>query len=219
MARLTSHLNLSSIYPWHEADGKEPLVYNLRTEAIQNGTIDPYILAATTVLHLLVSASRRLLNTDISALEYLVLLLCIIAASVEEVFDCKKPESTLDNLTHLAAKPGVQSTLILSKSDGSIIKSTGVLATTAKPASLEASVSGLNLGDSYSPAATPNDRKGLGKHDRATDRDKSAEHIAKIVFKILGAGNELADEMEAGDDTKLLRIRTLKNEIMIVPGQ
>lgn len=84
MARPTTHLNLSSIYPWHEAEKEGPLVYNVSTEAFQNGTIDPYILAATTVLHLLVSASRRLLNTDISAIEYFVLLLCIVAASVEE---------------------------------------------------------------------------------------------------------------------------------------
>lgn len=84
MARPTTHLNLSSIYRWHETESDKPLVYSLSPEAIQNGTIDPYILAATTVLHLLVSASRRLLNTDISTFEYFVLLSCIVAASVEE---------------------------------------------------------------------------------------------------------------------------------------
>lgn len=84
MARQTNHLNLSSIYKWHEAENDPFLVYDLSPEAIQNGTIDPYILAATTVLHLLVCVSRRLLNTDINTLEYLVLLLCIIAASIEE---------------------------------------------------------------------------------------------------------------------------------------
>ncbi|KAL8925016.1 MAG: hypothetical protein Q9208_003700 [Pyrenodesmia sp. 3 TL-2023] len=137
MARPTTHLNLSSIYPWQEAEKKGSLVYN--------------------------------------------------------------------------------SILVLSKSDGSIIRSTGLLATTAKPASVEAPVSGLNLGNSYSLAATLNEGEGLGEHDRARDTDRSAEHIARIVFKVLGAGNELADEMEAGDDTKLLRIRTRKNEIVIVP--
>lgn len=84
MARPTNHLNLSSIYRWHEVENEKSLVYNLNPEAIQNGTIDPFILAATTLLHLLVSVSRRLLNTDISSFEYSVLLICIVAASVEE---------------------------------------------------------------------------------------------------------------------------------------
>lgn len=84
MARPTTHLNLSSIYRWHEIENERSLVYSLNPEAIRNGTIDPFILAATTVLHLLVSVSRRLLDTDISAFEHFVLLTCIIAASVEE---------------------------------------------------------------------------------------------------------------------------------------
>ena len=84
MARPTTHLNLSSIYRWHEVENEKSLVYSLSPEAIQNGTIDPFILAATTLLHLLISASRRLLNTNISSVEYFVLLICIVAASVEE---------------------------------------------------------------------------------------------------------------------------------------
>lgn len=84
MARPTTNLNLSSTYKWHETADGNPLIYSLSPEAIQNGTIDPFILAATTVLHLLVSASRRLLNTDISSFEYFILLICIVAASVEE---------------------------------------------------------------------------------------------------------------------------------------
>lgn len=85
MAWPTTQLNLSSIYRWHGIESEKSFIYNLSPEAIQNGTIDPFILAATTVLHLLVSISRRLLNTnDISAFEHFVLLICIIAASVEE---------------------------------------------------------------------------------------------------------------------------------------
>lgn len=80
-------------------------------------------------------------------------------------------------------------------------------------------MSGLKIGNSYSPAATLDNGEGLGEHDPARDRDKSAEHIARIVVKVLSAGNELADGMEAGDDTKLLRIWTRKNEIVIFPGQ
>lgn len=84
MAWPITQLNLSSIYRLHNIENEKSHVYSLNPEAIQNGTIDPFILGATTVLHLVVSVSRRLLNTDISAFEYFVLLLCIVAASVEE---------------------------------------------------------------------------------------------------------------------------------------
>lgn len=133
-----------------------------------------------------------------------------------QVSDYKKPESTSESLARLAAKPGVQSTLVLSKSDGSIIRCTGLLATTAKLASVEASPSGPKLGNSYSPAPTLDDGVGI---EQARDSDNTAEQIATIVFKVLGAGNELADGLEAGDHPKLLQIRTRKNEIVIVPGQ
>ncbi len=133
-----------------------------------------------------------------------------------QVSECKKPESTSESLARLAAKPGVQSTLVLSKSDGSIIRSTGLLATSAKRISFEASTSGPKLENNYPPAPTLDDGEGT---EEARDSDNAAEHIAMIVFKVLSAGNELADGLEAGDNPKLLRIRTLKNEIVIVPGQ
>ncbi len=84
MARPINSLNLTSIYHWYGVENERSLVYSLSPEQIQNGTIDPYILAATTLLHLLVSVSRRLLNTDISALDYFLLSICIIAATIEE---------------------------------------------------------------------------------------------------------------------------------------
>lgn len=59
----------------------------------------------------------------------------------------------------------------------------------------------------------------MGEHNESRTSGKSAEHIARIVFAFLSAANELANGMEMGEDTKLLRIGTLKNEIVIVPGQ
>ena len=84
MARSETQLNLSRIFDWQEAEKDRSLVYSLNSEAIQNGTFDPFIIAATTLLHLLVSASRRLLNTDISRYEHTILLICIAAATIEE---------------------------------------------------------------------------------------------------------------------------------------
>ena len=129
--------------------------------------------------------------------------------------------STLENLTRLASKPGVQSTLVLSRSDGSIIRSSGLLASSANTTSSEAPIVEDSLTQRGDVQATTNvnNEISLKQHSGVEDGNKSAEHIAKKVFVFLSAANEFADGMERGDDTKLLRIRTRKNEIVIVPGQ
>ena len=43
--------------------------------------------------------------------------------------------------------------------------------------------------------------------------------MAGMVFKLVAAAKEFAESMEKGDDARLLRMRTRKQEIVIVPGQ
>ncbi|KAL8773486.1 MAG: hypothetical protein Q9209_001590 [Squamulea sp. 1 TL-2023] len=131
------------------------------------------------------------------------------------------PTSTLENLARLAAKPGVQSTLVLSKVDGSIIKSTGLLADPTIPSSSDPSAVGNGPNQdikSFSPSipSNSNSREGYEGHEGLTD---SAQHVAKMVFKFVAAAKEFAEGMEEGDDARLLRMRTRKHEIVIVPGQ
>lgn len=59
----------------------------------------------------------------------------------------------------------------------------------------------------------------LREQGEGGDRGKTAEKIASMVFAFLAAANDFADGMERGEDTKLLRMRIRKNEIVIVPGQ
>ena len=40
-----------------------------------------------------------------------------------------------------------------------------------------------------------------------------------MVFALVNGANAFADEMEEGDEVKLLRMRTKKDEIVIVPGK
>ncbi|KAL8696836.1 MAG: hypothetical protein Q9201_007451 [Fulgogasparrea decipioides] len=168
MARPFTHLNLSSIYHWQELEKDKSFVYSLSPEEIQNGTIDPYILAATTVLHLLVSASRRLLNTDISPFE-----------------------------------------------------STGLLASSRLSESPDTSVpaNGFDHGSKRLSELNSGDGNDFGGSDSGADKTRSAEHVARMVFKFVAAANEFAEGMDQGDDTKLLRMRTRKLEIVVVPGQ
>ena len=127
--------------------------------------------------------------------------------------------STLENLSRLASKPGVQSTLILSKSDGSIIRSTGLLAAT--PSS---SLQNLSAGEGtiHDGPAEPVDatKSGTG-YPGSTENDKkgnSTEDTARMVFAFVAGAKAFTEGMDKSDEVKLLRLRTRKNEIVIVPG-
>lgn len=124
---------------------------------------------------------------------------------------------TLEHLSRLASKPGVQSTLILSKSDGSIIRSTGFLAASKKPAEDALTDQGmLRNGTAYNGDHTTTN----GDHDPANQsRSLTAEDVAKRVFTFVNSATAFAAAMEEGDDVKLLRMRSKKNEIVIVPGE
>ncbi|KAI4176861.1 MAG: hypothetical protein LQ343_000718 [Gyalolechia ehrenbergii] len=144
---------------------------------------------------------------------------CKTNLSLHRLSDARKPMSTLENLTRLASKPGVQSTLVLSKSDGSIIRSTGLLASPADKTPSEASIigDGVSEGSNITSATTLSNGTHFDETRASEDGSKTAEHIARLVFAFLSAANEFAEGMEKEDDTKLLRMRTRKNEIVIVP--
>jgi len=119
---------------------------------------------------------------------------------------CAQPDETLSLLTRLSQKPGVQSTLILSRENGTIIRTSGLISnsSSANPNST-LPVSGEAASDNYS-----NGRKESGIH--------SAEDVASMVWAFLTAAGTLVDELDKEDEVKLLRLRTRKNELVIVPG-
>ncbi|MCJ1428859.1 hypothetical protein MMC29_006770 [Sticta canariensis] len=125
------------------------------------------------------------------------------------------PASTLDNLSRLAAKPCVQSTLILSNVDGSIIRSSGLLARSLPPA-----VSNTAVGNG---SETPDISEGpkIGTYyeveSNENNNEKYAEDVAKMVFSFVSGAGGLVQGMDDEDQVKLLRIRTRKSEIVIVP--
>ncbi|KAM0800145.1 hypothetical protein BDR22DRAFT_821911 [Usnea florida] len=122
--------------------------------------------------------------------------------------------ATLENLSRLASKPGVQSTLILSKSDGSIIHSTGVFDAASSSSSQTLSV-GVGTGHDVKPADVV--RSGIDYPDNAKNDRKSAEDIARIVFAFVAGANAFTEGMDESDEVRLLRLRTRKYEIVIVP--
>ncbi|MCJ1434233.1 hypothetical protein MMC27_003600 [Xylographa pallens] len=124
------------------------------------------------------------------------------------------PSSTLENLSRLASKPGVQSTLVLSRADGAIIQATGFTMNGTTSAANEISV--------HQPAES---RTGLsesadGKIEYARDgieSSKTAEEVAKMIFQFVSTTTGLVNDLEEGDDVQLVRLRTRKSEIVVVP--
>ena len=98
----------------------------------------------------------------------------------------------------------MRSTLILSKTDGAIIRSTGLLT--------EAQVQSA---DAANGAAADGYRDVEGE----TPKRRTAEEVAKMVFSFVNSAAGLAGGMEEGDEVQLLRLRTRRNEFVIVPGE
>lgn len=138
----------------------------------------------------------------------------------------------MENLSRLSAKPGVQSTLILSKTDGSIIRTSGLLADPSyPPGSSSSRPASSSSGGEAAAAATTDTASGHadGTHAEAyyevidandeNSNEKRAEDVAKMVFSFVSNAGGFVQGMDEGDELKLLRIRTRKSEIVIVPGK
>ena len=124
-------------------------------------------------------------------------------------------------MARLAAKPGVRSTLILSKIDGSVIRSTGLLAeptaSSTSPDNPPLGNTSLNGDGDRRTDTISNEDSGQGDPDNATV--KGAESVARMVLSLVSGVQDCVEGMDPTDDMRLLRLRTRKSEIVIVPGQ
>lgn len=63
----------------------------------------------------------------------------------------------------------------------------------------------------------PGSNEGTGQ-DVPDNALKRAESVARMVFSFVSGAQDFVRSMDGTDDMRLLRLRTRKNEIMIVPG-
>ncbi|KAF1962727.1 hypothetical protein CC80DRAFT_512077 [Byssothecium circinans] len=115
------------------------------------------------------------------------------------------PDEHLALLTRLSQKPGVQSTLVLSRDTGAIVRTSGLISksSAANPNS--------TLPASNEPAS---DNYTNGKKESGM---QSAEDVASMVWSFISAAGSLVEGLDKEDEIKLLRLRTKKNELVIVP--
>ncbi|KAJ5595578.1 uncharacterized protein N7459_001786 [Penicillium hispanicum] len=172
------------------------------------------------------------------------------------------PQHVTALLSHLTSRPGVQSTLILSRKDGSIIQSAGLLAaqetTTSRPAAITPSTAdptALPQSSESSPASPtpptqflyqPSQAEALAAHifafvssasalgvslSRPTAQPNGDIDISSGLdggYGSYGNGTRTPQEedrdgdgtdREEDDEVKLLRMRTRKHEIVVVPDR
>ncbi|KAM0323111.1 hypothetical protein ACHAQA_008961 [Verticillium albo-atrum] len=103
-----------------------------------------------------------------------------------------------EKLTRLSQKQGVKATVVLDRASGAILRTTGQLST------LNAAAAALAASGQGGGAAPGGEGHGL-------------EAFAAKVWAWVNASGSLVGELDAEDELKLLRLRTRKQELVIVP--
>ncbi|KAF4917692.1 Dynein light chain roadblock-type 2 [Colletotrichum viniferum] len=116
------------------------------------------------------------------------------------------PDALDETLSRLSKKPGVKAVVILDRATGAILRTTGQLSFNA---------SALPSGGSFSGegAAAQQQQNGEGEGDQP----QGLEDFAAKVWKWVNASGTLVLDLDTEDELKLLRLRTKKQELVIVP--
>lgn len=116
-------------------------------------------------------------------------------------------EDTESLLNRLSQKAGVQSTLVLERETGAVVRMSGAIST----------ASSLNSSQSRHESTTIS-----ALDDTPTGANKEptkAEEVASMVWGFINTASGLVTGLDGDDEVKLLRLRTKKNELVIVPGE
>ena len=114
-------------------------------------------------------------------------------------------DETQNLLARLSQRPGVQSTLILARDTGAIVRSSGLLTPDEIGEDGTAPVNGTYVNGTDDSAK----RKGT----------RNAEEVARLVYGFVKSAGDMIQELNGeSDEAKLLRVRTKKNELVVVPG-
>ncbi|KAG6006610.1 hypothetical protein E4U21_006832 [Claviceps maximensis] len=107
-----------------------------------------------------------------------------------------------EKLGRLATKPGVRASIVLDRASGAIIKTSGELSflRTAKARDETTAASFSN----EAPAAETSESQGV-------------DDFAAMIWNYVNTSAQLVQNMDKEDALRLLRLRTKKQEIVIVP--
>ncbi|GAP87246.1 putative dynein light chain roadblock-type 1 [Rosellinia necatrix] len=123
-------------------------------------------------------------------------------------------DSMEEALHRLSKKPGVKAWLMLDRSNGAVLKTNGQIAA-VRPA--KASSSANNTGVSPSLPTPTSGSFSTDVHTNTNNESLAAQELASMVWSLLGSAGTLVDETDSEDELKLLRLRTKRQEFVIVP--
>ena len=95
---------------------------------------------------------------------------------------------------------------MLSRDTGAIVRTSGLISKSSNPNP-----------NSTLPASTDDALDGYTNGTRPSGL-KSAEDVARLVLKFVEAASSMVDSLDSEDELRLLRLRTKKNELVIVPS-
>jgi dynein light chain roadblock-type len=115
-------------------------------------------------------------------------------------------EETQNLLARLSQRPGVQSTLILARDTGAIVRASGLITREEIGDDGTAPTNGAYVNGTEGEIKKKGTRK--------------AEEVAQLVYKFVKSAASMIEELNGeNDESKLLRVRTKKNELVVVPGR
>ncbi|KAI0397713.1 hypothetical protein F5Y17DRAFT_321730 [Xylariaceae sp. FL0594] len=123
-------------------------------------------------------------------------------------------ESMEGALHRLSKKTGVKAWLMLDRSNGAVLRTNGQIAT-IRPAK-----SSSNTANDSGAPSLPTPTGGSFSTDTVTDTSsetQAAQELASMVWSFMSSAGSLIGEIDSEDELKLLRLRTKKQEFVIVP--
>ncbi|KAL5606354.1 hypothetical protein BROUX41_002771 [Berkeleyomyces rouxiae] len=120
-------------------------------------------------------------------------------------------------LVRLSKKPGVKATIILDRTSGAVLKTSGNIAS-LRPVSLRNQPPTDSATTSPTTPTIESEANGAFPIPSAHEVEmRGAQRYAALVWAFVNTTDALVDDLEAEDELKLLRLRTKRQELVIVP--
>ncbi|KZL65062.1 dynein light chain-related protein, partial [Colletotrichum tofieldiae] len=116
------------------------------------------------------------------------------------------PDALDETLSRLSKKPGVKATVILDRVTGAILRTSGQLS------SFNAATLATGQGSFSGEGAA-----GQQQQQNGEEQPQGLEDFAAKVWNWVNASGTLVLDLDTEDELKLLRLRTKKQELVIVP--
>lgn len=127
-----------------------------------------------------------------------------------------------ETLNRLSKKPGVKATIALDRASGAILKTAGQISllrtSKSQQPQQDSQLSTAAVAGSFS--ATTGDvpaSSGSAAAAGTVSETQGAEELASMVWAFVNTAGSLVEGLDTEDELKLLRVRTRKQELVIVP--